>query len=327
MAVMDIERRAETNPPSHLPNRVKVIEVGPRDGLQIEPVFIPTETKIEIIHGLIDAGIDEVEVTSFVSPRAVPQLADAAEVMAGIDRSKGARLSVLVPNARGAERAVLAEVDEMHVFLSASESHNRKNVNRSVDESLAGFREVVRIAADAGIPVSGGIATSFGCPFEGDVPVEQVVRIARAYRDLGITHIGLGDTTGMATPPLVRERVRALRREVPELEVTLHFHNTRGMGLANAYVGLEEGITRFEASIAGLGGCPFAPGATGNICSEDLVNMLDECGIETNVDLGKLVAVAKRVQEVIGRELPGQVMKAGPRLALSDLSTVATACG
>jgi hydroxymethylglutaryl-CoA lyase len=310
-----------------LPRRVRVIEVGPRDGFQIERTFIPTETKIEIVNALIDAGIDELEVTSFVSPRAVPQLADAAEVMAGIDRSKGARLTVLVPNAKGAERAVAAKVDEMHVFVSASESHNRKNVNRSIAASLEGFKEVAAIARSAGIPLSGGMATAFGCPFEGEVPVENVLRIAAAYAELGITHTSLGDTTGMATPPLVRSRLQALRKELPELEVGLHLHNTRGIGLVNAYVGLEEGVTRFDASIAGLGGCPFAAGATGNICTEDLIYMLDEMGIATGVDLGRLIQVARRVEQVIGRELPGQVMKAGPRLALSDPSAVATACG
>ncbi len=309
------------------PKKVLVGEVGPRDGLQIERDFIPTATKIELIDGLIDAGVPEIEYASFVSPRAVPQMADAAEVLAGLDRSRGAHLVALVPNAKGAERAVEAGVDELRVFVSASESHNRKNVNRSVEESLRGFAEVVAIAEAGGRPVSGAIATSFGCPFEGDVPVEQVGRIARRFLELGFVGVGLGDTTGMATPPLVSERCRHLQAEVPDLPITLHFHNTRGIGLANVMAGLDEGVDRYESSFAGLGGCPFAPGATGNICTEDLVFLLHEMGIETGIDLEKLCAVARRVEEVVGRPLPGQVMKAGPRLNLSQMDAVQTATG
>jgi len=232
-----------------------------------------------------------------------------------------------VPNARGAARAIEAGVDEIRVFVSASESHNRKNVNRSVDESLVGFEEVMTIAASADMPVSGAIATSFGCPFEGDVPVERVGMIAARFRELGMVGVGLGDTTGMATPPLVAERCRHLAARTPDLPVTLHFHNTRGIGLANVMAGLDEGIDRYESSIAGLGGCPFAPGATGNICTEDLVFLLHEMGIETGIDLAKLCAVARKVEAWIGRTLPGQVMKAGPRLALSTMDEVETAIG
>jgi hydroxymethylglutaryl-CoA lyase len=309
------------------PRKVTVTEVGPRDGWQIEPEFIPTETKIELIDELVDAGIRIMEFSSFVSLRAVPQLADAAEVLKGVDRSRGAKFAALVPNSRGAERAAEAGVDEIRVFVSASESHNRKNVNRSVEESLQGFEEVVRIASDAGIPVEGAIATSFGCPFEGEVPVEQVGYIARRYRDLGMQGVGLGDTTGMATPPLVVERCRYLKQHVPELPIALHFHNTRGIGLVNVMAGLAEGIDTYEASFAGLGGCPFAAGATGNICTEDLVYMLHEMGIETGIDLDKLCAAARHVEQVIGRSLPGQVMKAGPRLKLHPMGEVQTAVG
>ncbi|UIJ70762.1 hydroxymethylglutaryl-CoA lyase [Aurantimonas sp. HBX-1] len=315
------------SPAIPLPSRVSLVEVGPRDGLQAESTWIPTATKIDLVNGLIDAGIRHLEVTSFVSPRAVPQLRDAAEVLAGIDRSTGAVLTALVPNAKGAERAAAAGIDAMVVFLSASESHNAKNVNRSVRESLDGVRDITRIAADANIAVFGAIATAFGCPFEGNVPVAAVADIARAYADLGITSISLGDTTGMATPPLVQERVRALRDRVPEADIALHFHNTRGVGLVCVYAGLQEGVTRFESSVGGLGGCPFAPGATGNICTEDLVYMLDECGIESGVDLQRLIAVSRQAEAAIGRPLAGQVMKAGPRLELHDLNAVATACG
>ncbi len=309
------------------PKSVLVGEVGPRDGLQIERDFIPTSTKIELIDGLIDAGVKEIEYSSFVSPRAVPQLADAAEVLAGLTRSKPVHLVALVPNAKGAERAVEAGVDELRVFVSSSESHNQKNVNRSVEDSLVGFENVLRIAHQSGTPVSGAIATSFGCPFEGDVPVEQVGRIAKRFADLGMVGVGLGDTTGMATPLLVAERCNHLKTVVPDLPITLHFHNTRGIGLANVMAGLDEGIDRYESSFAGLGGCPFAPGATGNICTEDLVFLLHELGIETGIDLEKLCAVARRVEDVVGRTLPGQVMKAGPRLQLSDMEQVATAVG
>lgn len=309
------------------PKQVLVGEVGPRDGLQIERKFIPTATKIELIEGLIEAGVKEIEYSSFVSPRAVPQLADATEVLAAIDRSKGTHMVALAPNAKGAERAVEAEVDELRVFVSASESHNQKNVNRAVEDSLSGFEEVLRIASDADIPVSGAIATSFGCPFEGDVPVERVGMVAKRFAALGMVGVALGDTTGMATPPLVAERCRHVRAAVPDLPITLHFHNTRGIGLANVMAGLDEGIDRYESSFAGLGGCPFAPGATGNICTEDLVFLLHEMGIETGIDLDKLCAVARRVEEVVGRTLPGQVMKAGPRLNLSNMDQVETAVG
>lgn len=309
------------------PSKVLVGEVGPRDGLQIEADFVPTKTKIELINALIDAGVKEIEYSSFVSPRAVPQLADAADVLAGLNRETGVHLVALVPNAKGAERAIAAGVDELRVFVSASESHNQKNVNRAVEDSLDGFENVLSIASAAGRPVSGAIATSFGCPFEGDVPVEQVGMIAKRFQDLGMVGVGLGDTTGMATPPLVAERCRYLQDHVPDLPITLHFHNTRGIGLANVMTGLDEGIDRYESSFAGLGGCPFAPGATGNICTEDLVFLLHEMGIETGIDLKKLCAIARRVEEVIGRTLPGQVMKAGPRLTLSDMDQVQTAAG
>lgn len=307
--------------------RIEICEVGPRDGFQIERQFIPTDDKIAIVNGLIAAGLKKVQVTSFVSPRAVPQLADAEEVLAGIERRADVVLTALVPNARGAERAARTQVDVMGLFCSASETHSRKNVNASIEETLERFPPVVEIAHAAGKRVQGGVATAFGCPFEGEVAPEAVVRIARFYRDLGIVDLNLGDTTGMATPTTVRAVLAALREAVPEMAVTLHFHNTRGVGLANVMVGLSEGIDRYDASIAGLGGCPFAAGATGNICTEDLVYLLEESGYRTGVDLEALIAVAGRTQEVIGRELPGQVMKAGPRLRLHKVDAVATAAG
>ncbi|MFA7415894.1 MAG: hydroxymethylglutaryl-CoA lyase [Rhizobium sp.] len=309
------------------PDTVRITEVGPRDGLQAIPQWVPTEIKIEMVNGLIDAGLRSFEVTSFVSPRAVPQMRDAAEVMAGTRRVPGLELTALVPNAKGAERAAEARVDAMVVFLSASESHNQANVNQSRESSLAGFTDVIRIADAAGIEVKGAIATAFGCPFEGDVQMQDVVGLARAYAALGIRRITLGDTTGMATPPLVQERVRALRAAVPEMEIALHFHNTRGVGLACVYAGLMEGITTYESSVGGLGGCPFAPGATGNICTEDLIYLLDECGVETGVNGETVASVARRIEDILGYPLPGQMMRAGPRLKLHPRSAVPSSSG
>ena len=299
-----------------LPQRARVTEVGARDGFQSERRFVPTEKKIEIINRLIDAGVKRIEATSFVSPRAIPQMADAAEVMAGVHRSGDTILAALVPNKRGALGAAEAGVDQMVVFMSATEAHNRKNLNRSCAESLAGFEDVVMVAGDAGIEVHGAISCAFGCPFEGDVAPERLAELSAAYRDLGMGGVSLGDTTGMATPPTVRAGVAAVREAAPELDLTLHFHNTRGIGLANVMVGLELGVDSYEASFGGIGGCPFAPKATGNICTEDLVYLLEETGIATGIDQRKLSAIACDVEEIVGHELPGQVMKAGLRLDL-----------
>ncbi len=313
--------------PAHWPARVTIVEVGLRDGLQAEPTVLPTDTKLALARALLAAGLTELEVTSFVSPRAVPQLADAEALLAALPRSPGVRFAALVPNAKGAQRAVAAKVDTMVVFLSASESHNRKNLNRSIDDSLADAAEVTRIAHLAGIPVHAAISVCFGCPFEGEVALSSVLRIVEALAGFGIGTIALADTTGMATPPLVRERVEAVRRAFPELRLALHFHNTRGLGLCNVMAGLDCGVDRFESSVGGLGGCPFAPGATGNVCTEDLVHLLHECGVETGVDLEALIEAAREVERAVGHPLPGQVMKAGPRLRRYPLDAVRTAAG
>ena len=310
-----------------IPTTVEVTEVGPRDGLQAEPAFVATGQKLQLINNLIDAGVPRIEFSSFVSPRAVPQLTDVVEVFEGINRSSSTVLAALVPNVKGAVRAAETGIDEIIVFLSASESHNLKNVNRTVDESLVGFEDVARIAAKSNIPVQGVIATAFGCPFEGDVPVEQLGRIAKTFQELGFKGLGLGDTTGMATPPIVKHAVRYLHSEIPELPISLHFHNTRGLGLVNVIAGLNEGIDQFDASFGGIGGCPFAPKATGNICTEDLVYMLHEMNIDTGIDLQSLMAIANQVESIVGHDLPGQVMKAGPRLDLHSMTSVATAQG
>jgi hydroxymethylglutaryl-CoA lyase len=309
------------------PRRVHVTEVGLRDGLQNEPLILATEQKLALARALIAAGIREFEVTSFVSPRAVPALADAAELVAALRDTEGLHLSALVPNLRGAERALEAGVDSVVLFVSASESHNAKNVNRSVEASLAGFERVARLLEGSGVALRGAVATAFGCPFQGNVPVEAVGAIARRFAELGATHLSLGDTTGMATPPLVAERVHHLGETAPDLPLTLHFHNTRGIGLANVMQGLALGVERYESSIGGLGGCPFAPGASGNIASEDLAYLLDEMGIDTGFELDGLIAAARLAGEMMGRPLPAQVSKAGPRLALSECAAVPTARG
>jgi len=309
------------------PRRVEVTDVGPRDGLQSEQAFVPTALKIQFVNRLIEAGVPRIEATSFVSPRAVPQLADAEQVIAGIERRAGTVIATLVPNKRGALRAAEAGVDEMVVFASASESHNRTNVNRSIAESLAGFEEVAKVAEEAGIPVHGAIATAFGCPFEGDVPASQVATMARRYQQLGFAGVSLGDTTGMATPPLVHAAVDAIREQAPGMPICLHFHNTRGVGLACVMAGLAEGVDRYESSFGGTGGCPFAPKATGNICTEDLVYLLHEMGIETGIDLRALTGIACDVESAVGHPLPGQVMKAGHRLDLHSPDSVRVAEG
>ena len=306
---------------------VTITEVGTRDGFQAEKEQISVADKVAVIDALIDAGLRSVEATSFVSPRALPQLADAADVMAQVQRKPGVKLAVLVPNARGAERAAAAKADVMVGFISASESHCKTNLNKTIDEAIADFAQVVPIANQWGIQMHGGLATAFGCPFEGDVPINNILKIVGAYHAHGIRRIGFGDTTVMATPPVVTRTVEAVRNKFPDVQIALHFHNTRGVGLANVMNGLQLGVLEYESSIAGLGGCPFAPGATGNICTEDLVYLLHECGYETGIDLDKLILVAKEVEKIVGRQLPGQMMKAGPRLKLMSTASVRTAVG
>ena len=307
--------------------KVKVTEVGPRDGFQSEKTILNTEDKIDIINNLIDAGFPRIEVSSFVSPKAVPQLADAAIILENVKRNQETTLAALVPNARGALRAVDAKLDEIVVFLSASESHNKKNVNRSVKDSLLGFREIADIAGKNNIPIQGDIATAFGCPFEGNVSAKRLAEISKEYKMMGFKGVTLGDTTGMATPTVVTEAVNTIRDMVNDFDITLHFHNTRGIGLANVMTGLNLGITDYESCFGGMGGCPFAPNATGNICSEDLIYLLHEMGIETGINLDQLINIAKKVENLVGHRLPGQVMRAGPRLLKYSMQDVPTAIG
>jgi hydroxymethylglutaryl-CoA lyase len=306
---------------------VEVVEVGTRDGLQIETTIVPAREKIALVDSMIASGIRHIEVTSFVSPRAVPQLADAETVLNGIAKRPDTNLMALVPNLRGAERACDTALDGGVLLVSASETHNRKNLNRSIDESLAAFPAVAAKLRQGGIKVLGAMAVAFGCPFEGEVPLANVLRIARTYADLGVDHMTLGDTTGMATPRNIRSLLRSLRAELPGMEFTLHLHNTRGVGLANVLVGLEEGVRRFDSAAGGLGGCPFAAGATGNICTEDLVYLLQESGWETGIDLEQTIAIAHRMEALLGKPLAGQVMRAGPRLRLHAADAVPTAAG
>jgi hydroxymethylglutaryl-CoA lyase len=308
-----------------LPQAVSIREVGPRDGFQNEPEVIPTERKIELIDALARTGVRRLEATSFVRADVIPQLADGAEVLAGIDVPAGVSVSVLIPNERGLDAALelrerLARerggrpaFDEVNVFMSASEAHNRKNVNRSIAESLAGLEVVLGRARAAGLRCEGVISTSFGCPYEGHVPVERVLGIAASLRDAGAQEIGFGDTTGMANPLQVREFFAAARDQLGEgTELTAHFHNTRGQGLANVLAALEADVSSFESSFGELGGCPVPAGATGNIASEDLVSMLHEMGIDTGIDLDALLACARRVQEILGRPLGSHTLVAGP---------------
>jgi hydroxymethylglutaryl-CoA lyase len=297
-----------------LPSQVRIREVGPRDGFQNEPEQIPTEEKVRLIDMLTLTGLKRIEVTSFVRADVIPQLSDAAEVLAGVKRREGVSFSVLIPNRRGLERALEQRdrFDEASVFLSASETHNRENVNRSIAESLAGLEETLACAGAAGLRREGVIATSFGCPYEGRVEPGRVFEIVEALAAAGCDEVGFGDTTGMANPRQVREFFAAARERLSGVELTAHFHNTRGQGLANVLAALEEGVTSFESSFGELGGCPVPPGSTGNVSSEDVVSMLEEMGVATGVDLPRLIEASRAAQEVLGRPLGAHLLRAGP---------------
>ena len=304
-----------------LPEAVRIREVGPRDGFQNEPEVIETERKVELIDALARTGLRRLEVTSFVRADVIPQLADAAAVLGAIDVPADVSLSVLIPNERGLDDALRVlegkgggrpAFDEINVFLSASETHNRKNVNRTIAESLAGVEAVLGRARAAGLRCEGVISTSFGCPYEGEVPVERVLGIARRLRDAGAHEVGFGDTTGMANPVQVGAFFERAGTELGELELTAHFHNTRGQGLANVLAALQAGVASFESSFGELGGCPVPAGATGNIATEDLDSMLAEMGIVTGIELDALLACGRRVQEILGRPLGSHTLLAGP---------------
>jgi hydroxymethylglutaryl-CoA lyase len=297
-----------------IPKAVRIREVGPRDGFQNEPETIATEDKVRLVEMLARTGVRRLEVTSFVRADVVPQLADGREVLERAEIPDEVSVSVLVPNMRGLGAAleVREKIDEVNVFLSASETHNRHNVNRSVEESLTGVEHVLARATEEGLRCEGVISTSFGCPYEGYVPFERVFEIAKRLSVAGAVEIGFGDTTGMANPIQVGEFFRRAHEEIAGAELTAHFHDTRGQALANVLAALEVGVGSFESSFGQLGGCPVPPGATGNVASEDLVSMLHEMGIETGIDLGRLLEAARAAQEALGRPLASHTLVAGP---------------
>jgi hydroxymethylglutaryl-CoA lyase len=297
-----------------LPQSVRIREVGPRDGFQNEPEVIPTEEKVRLLGLLADSGLKRIEVTSFVRPDVIPQLADGAEVLTRFEPREGVAYSVLIPNRRGLDRALEQRdrFQEANFFLSASETHNRKNVNRSIAESLEDLEGTVAAARDAGLRCEGVISTSFGCPYEGEVPPERVFEIAERLAGFGCEELAFGDTTGMANPRQVGEFFAAAGERLKGAELTAHFHNTRGQGLANVLAALEQGIDSFESSFGELGGCPVPPGSTGNISTEDLVSMLEEMGVSTGVDLGKLIDASTEAQRALGRPLGAHLITAGP---------------
>jgi hydroxymethylglutaryl-CoA lyase len=290
--------------------RIFFNDVVARDGFQMEPNFIPTDDKVALIDALSQCGFAKIEATSFTSPKAIPMLRDAEEVMRRIQRVQGVEYTVLVPNLRGAERAFESRADEFNLVMSSSETHNRANLRMDREKSLAGLAEVIRFV-DNRVPINVSLSTAFGCPMEGDVPQTVVEQLVQRFANLGVRGVSICDTTGMAHPDQVRKMAEDLQRKFDSVQLTFHFHNTRGMGLANALAAAQSGITRFDGSLGGLGGCPYAPGASGNICSEDAIHMLDAMGYETGVNLDALLAIAKQLPQIVGHSVPGQVVKAG----------------
>lgn len=288
-----------------------VQEVSPRDGLQIEPTWVETADKIALIDQLSLAGFSRIEAGSFVSPKAIPALRDGEQVFRGIERWPGVIYVALIPNLKGAQRAIESRADELNLVMSASQTHNLANMRMRCEASLAAFADVARFAAEHPVRLNASIATTFGCPFEGKIDEDRVLQIVEAYQTLGIQGISLADTTGMANPRQVTRLVKRVLQRVSARDLTLHFHNTRGLGLCNVLAAYDAGARRFDAALGGLGGCPFAPGASGNICTEDLVNLCDEVGIHTGIDLPHLLQLSRRLPALLGHELPGQVVKAG----------------
>lgn len=296
-----------------LPNKVTIREVALRDGFQSWPTFVPTDTKLEILEAVIKSGITEFETTAFVSPKAVPQMADAAQLMKAVPRN-GIRHAVLVPNLKGAQLAVAAGADDLDVVISASEAHNMANFRRTISESLAALEPIFKLAQESSTNVVGAVAVAFGCPFSGEVPVESLVKLIDIYVSYGCRFISLGDTTGMATPLRIKRIVGAIKDRFPEKEINLHLHNNRGSAMANLYAGMEAGATVFDTSLGGIGGCPNVPQASGNLATEDVVCMLNDMGVETGIDLPILLEAAYLLEKRLGETLPGQVLKSGPIL-------------
>ncbi|OLZ09890.1 hydroxymethylglutaryl-CoA lyase [Sulfobacillus thermosulfidooxidans] len=289
-------------------------DVSPRDGLQAEHVILNTEDKVRLVNQLAQAGVPRIEVTSFVSPKWLPQMADAEQVMTSIERKPGVVYSVLVPNPKGAERAIATKPDEMTVFVSASETHNQKNVHRSIHESLEGFHDICAMARPYGITVSAVIVTAFGCPYEGIVPLSSVLELAERLQDLGISEIALGDTVGVANPKQVAQMVQAFQQKLPGIQLALHFHDTRGTALANLLAAVGSGASRFETALGGIGGSPFSPGAGGNLSTEDSVYCLTEMGISTGIHLQQLLSTTQFLVEKLGHDVPSKVFHAGGKM-------------
>jgi hydroxymethylglutaryl-CoA lyase len=300
--------------------RIHLQEVGTRDGLQAESAFVETDQKIALVNALSDAGLSKIEVTAFVSPKAIPALRDAEQVLREIRRAPGVVYSALVPNVRGAERAVESRADELNLVMSASESHNLSNLRMTRAQSFAALAEVEQAVRSSGVAINVSLSCAFGCPMEGDVPTPVVLDWCRHYvEELGARGVTLCDTTGMAFPSQVNALTQAFRERWPDTELTLHFHNTRGMGLANVLAAIDAGADRFDASVGGIGGCPYAPGASGNVCTEEIAHALALMGYDTGVDLERLLAAAARLPGLIGHDVPSQVLKAGRRLDLHPL--------
>lgn len=297
--------------PSKNGKRLYIQEVSVRDGFQMEPIFIPTDRKIAFINGLSRTGLAKIEVTSFTSPKAIPALADAEAVMQRIDRVPGVEYAALVPNLRGCERALSCAVDEINLVMSASDSHNLANLRMTPEQSLRQFEQIAGVVSGR-VRLNASLSTTFGCPFDGEVPLSRVLDTIERFVGMGVDGVTLCDTTGMANPAQVARVCEAVKQRWPGMVFTAHFHNTRGMGLANALAAVQAGIDRFDASLGGLGGCPFAPGASGNVCTEDMVHMFEAMGYDTGVDLDALLRLAAELPGIVQHDIPGQVIKAGP---------------
>ncbi|UCF83992.1 MAG: hydroxymethylglutaryl-CoA lyase [Desulfobacteraceae bacterium] len=306
----------------HLPSKVKLREVAPRDGFQSLKDFLPTEQKLQIIEAVVQAGVKDIESTSFVSPKAIPQLRDAADLLAQVPREDIIH-AAMVPNLRGAQNAIAARADQLVVVISATEAHNQENVRRSIDESLGDLDAIFTLAKESDTPVIGALAVSFGCPYQGDVPEKDVFRVVDEYISRGAVSIILADTTGMTTPTRVEQMVLRLRDRFPGVEFTLHFHNNRGTAMANLLSALMAGATTFDTALGGIGGCPYVPQAAGNLPTEDVVFMLEDMGVSTGIDLEAIIGAAHLLEKILGYSLPGQVMKSGPR----DPKLAAKICG
>ncbi|BAQ11264.1 3-hydroxy-3-methylglutaryl coenzyme a lyase [Bacillus sp. OxB-1] len=300
-----------------LPSDVTICEVAPRDGFQAERNWIPTEEKIRIVRALANTGVRSMEITSFVHPKAIPQLKDAEEVVGATEDLTNIKFRALVPNVRGAERAISVGIKKLKLMLSATDSHSLSNANSLVEDAQNGFAPIIELAEKHNVKVGGSISVAFGCPYEGIVPLERIASIVERYKKMGVEEVSLADTTGMANPRQVYEYLAVLQKDFSDIEFSMHLHNTRGMALANAFAALQQGVTLFDSSIAGLGGCPYAPGASGNIATEDLVHAFEEMGIKTGMNVDRLIEVAKDVKDYLGHDGGSYMLQAGPCSALS----------